>query len=104
MPVLLLRELPQGGEAGNRSDATRGGRGRGEVSGMATHDAILSAPVGAPVDADEEPLELLTFEFTRDDGPAGLTRRTFVQALGAGLLIAVTCGSATAQDRGGGGG
>ena len=66
---------------------------------MAGSDAMVVAPDAA----EEEPLELLTFSFTRDDEPAGLTRRTFVQALGAGLLVAVACAHSPAQDRGGAG-
>ena len=54
----------------------------------------------APDLLEDEPLEFVTFEFTHD-GAGELTRRSFVQALGAGLLVAVTCASAGAQDRGG---
>ena len=40
----------------------------------------------------------------RDDSPAGLSRRDFIQVLGAGLLITVTGEIALAQGRGGRGG
>jgi isoquinoline 1-oxidoreductase len=59
----------------------------------------------ADIDYDE-PVDRVEFDFTFD---CGLTRRQFVQLLGAGLLIAVASNSAEAQERprggrGGGGG
>ena len=48
---------------------------------------------------EEEPLEPVSFQFT-DGAAEGITRRTFVQALGAGLLIAVAYQPSTAQERG----
>jgi CO/xanthine dehydrogenase Mo-binding subunit len=47
-------------------------------------------------DAIEEPLELIGYDF-------GLSRRGFVQILGAGLLIAASAATAVAQQRRGGG-
>ena len=45
----------------------------------------------------QEPIERVPYDF-------GITRRGFVQVLGAGLLITVTAGTALGQRRGGPGG
>jgi isoquinoline 1-oxidoreductase len=67
---------------------------------MATDETTLTL---AALDPDyDEPLEWVTFEFTNSES-GSVSRRTFVQTLGAGLLIAVTCGPALAQERPGGG-
>src|SRR4051794_20815978 len=63
-----------------------------------------SGPSAIAPEDDEQIVELVGYDF----GDFGVTRRSFVQALGAGLLIAVTAGSARGQDsrpeREGGGG
>ena len=60
----------------------------------------MSTQIYNPAEEVDEPLEFVAFDFS---GTAfdGMSRRAFVQTLGAGLLIAVLCDGASAQDRGG---